>query len=140
MLKEQGVEYMHAIFVTSHGVYISFSVFSGSERSVLVSCQSWNFCFPPPAIVVTSCISSQHARALRADESPVASPGRSRVTPKQRATPKHHPPLEEAMEAGDEEIDWDHTRMVSLSFFPSISTDQVCLSGRERCCWCQFYC
>ncbi|CAN0488563.1 unnamed protein product, partial [Ectocarpus sp. 12 AP-2014] len=29
-----------------------------------------------------------------------------------------------SMEAGDEEIDWDHTRMLSIGFFPSISTDQ----------------
>lgn len=34
--------------------------------------------------------------------------------------------LDTSMEAGDEEIDWDHTRMLSLGFFPSISTDQVC--------------
>eukprot|EP00903_Cladosiphon_okamuranus_P006855 g6677.t1 len=32
--------------------------------------------------------------------------------------------LDTSMEAGDEEIDWDHTRMLSLGFFPSISTDQ----------------
>ncbi|CAN0096091.1 unnamed protein product, partial [Ectocarpus sp. 4 AP-2014] len=29
-----------------------------------------------------------------------------------------------SMEAGDEEIDWEHTRMLSMGFFPSISTDQ----------------
>lgn len=43
-------------------------------------------------------------------------------------TPLHRKPrssAEETMEAGDEEIDWDHTRMLSLGFFPSISTDQV---------------
>lgn len=34
-----------------------------------------------------------------------------------------------SMEAGDEEIDWDHTRMLSLGFFPSISTDQVWYSS-----------
>ncbi|CAM9814965.1 unnamed protein product [Chrysoparadoxa australica] len=28
------------------------------------------------------------------------------------------------LEAGDEEIDWKHTRMVSLGFFPSITTDE----------------
>lgn len=32
---------------------------------------------------------------------------------------------EATLEAGDEEIDWDHTRMLSLGFFPSILTDQV---------------
>lgn len=37
--------------------------------------------------------------------------------------------LDASMEAGDEEIDWDHTRMLSLGFFPSISTDQVCVFG-----------
>lgn len=31
---------------------------------------------------------------------------------------------ESSLEAGDEEIDWNHTRMLSLGFFPSISTDQ----------------
>lgn len=37
--------------------------------------------------------------------------------------------LDTSMEAGDEEIDWDHTRMLSLGFFPSISTDEVCVLG-----------
>lgn len=32
--------------------------------------------------------------------------------------------LESSMEAGDEEIDWNHTRMLSLGFFPSILTDE----------------
>lgn len=35
---------------------------------------------------------------------------------------------ESSLEAGDEEIDWNHTRMLSLGFFPSISTDQVIYS------------
>ncbi|CAM9789353.1 unnamed protein product, partial [Scytosiphon promiscuus] len=60
---------------------------------------------------------------LEADESPAPSPvhGRGPNTPSSRGQAQA---LDTSLEAGDEEIDWDHTRMLSIGFFPSISTDQ----------------
>lgn len=68
---------------------------------------------------------------MLAGESPAMSPAYS------TATPAHRPQSvrEGSMEAGDEEIDWHHTRMLSLGFFPSISTDQVCVNCVNVACY-----
>lgn len=58
-----------------------------------------------------------------AGESPAATPVHAGTRP---SVSRGDSSQDKGMEAGDEEIDWDHTRMLSLGFFPSISTDQVC--------------
>lgn len=93
-----------------------------------VPCRMQPSCPPPPPAFY----SFLEMGGLPADESPAPSPMCAAGTNPGSSAGRRQS-LDASMEAGDEEIDWDHTRMLSLGFFPSISTDQV--RSARLCCF-----